>query len=257
MKARFDSRKWHIWVSIALSIPILIVSVTAVFIAHEHELRLKEIPVDVGWLPGYRSEAAKQKHLEPRASLHTTDGRQFIGTTGGLYRVDDGRPVPVGELAGMQVRAIAESSWGMAVATKGGLWLHRDDRWKRVVDGDAWNVSARNDGSMVAAFKDKGLLTSTDGTRWARDAMSMAAVEQLAENVVVEQVTLGKLVMDLHTGKAFFGKDWEWFWIDLVGLAMTLLTLTGVFMWWRGERRKAALAHPAAAVPPDTGKAAV
>jgi hypothetical protein len=256
MKTRFDSRKWHIWVSIALSIPILIVSVTAVFIAHEHELGLKDIPVEVGWLPGYRSEGVKEKYIEPRAALVSSAGDQYIGTNGGLYRVDDGRPVPVGELAGLQVRAIAESSWGVAVATKGGLWLQRDGRWQRVVDGDAWTVTSRTDGSMIAAFKDKGLIASSDGALWQRDAASMAAVEQMAEHVAVEQVTLGKLVMDLHTGKAFFGKAWEWFWIDLVGLAMTLLTLTGVFMWWRGERRKTALQH-AAGSPADAGKVTV
>jgi hypothetical protein len=42
--------------------------------------------------------------------------------------------------------------------------------------------------------------------------------------------------MDLHTGKALLGKHAEWLWIDLVGGALLFLSLTGVYLWWRGRR---------------------
>ena len=51
--------------------------------------------------------------------------------------------------------------------------------------------------------------------------------------------TLEKLVMDLHTGKFFFGKTREWIWIDLVGGAMVLLGVTGIVIWRRSEKAKA------------------
>jgi hypothetical protein len=47
-----------------------------------------------------------------------------------------------------------------------------------------------------------------------------------------------KLIMDLHTGKFFLGKEYEWLWIDIVGLALALLTLTGILIWWKKLRNK-------------------
>ncbi|PKO58071.1 MAG: hypothetical protein CVU25_05815, partial [Betaproteobacteria bacterium HGW-Betaproteobacteria-19] len=106
------------------------------------------------------------------------------------------------------------------------------------------------------AVKDHGLLVSADGRDWRPDPELMPVLAASMVEGEAELITLGKLVMDLHTGKAFFGKDWEWIWIDLVGLAMTLLSLTGVYMWWRGERRKAALAQNRETAAPVTPRIA-
>lgn len=244
MKLNFNSRSWHIWVSVILSLPILIVAVTAVFIAHKKSLGTEEVKVAADWLPGYRGEAAKAQKNEPRAGFVDAAGNAWIGTNGGLYRVVDGQPQAVEALAGTQLRAFAEAPWGLVAAAKNGVWLRAGDgEWRRAYKGDAWSAIAQPDGSVVVALKDKGLLRSADGRDWQPDARLAAAVAVLPmeSTAATETITLGKLVMDLHTGKAFFGKDGEWIWIDLVGLAMSLLALTGVYMWWRAERRKAAL----------------
>lgn len=243
MKISFESRKWHLWVSLILALPIVIVAVTAVFIAHHKALDLRAIPVAAGWLPGYSSAAAHKARLEPRASLLSSAGVHWVGTNDGLYRVDQGRLVMVDLLAGTPVRALVEAPWGLVAATRTGLWVGRDGNWLRTHKGDAWNASVRADGAVAAAVKDEGLLVSVDGRAWQSDPeLTPVLAASLAEGEI-EVITLSKLVMDLHTGKALVGKDWEWIWIDLVGLAMTLLALTGVYMWWRGERRKAALAQ--------------
>ncbi|PKO56370.1 MAG: hypothetical protein CVU25_10465, partial [Betaproteobacteria bacterium HGW-Betaproteobacteria-19] len=157
MKTTFDSRKWHIWVSLILALPILIVALTAVFIAHDKALGLKEIPVAAGWLPGYGTEAAQKARLEPRASLISSAGEQYVGTNGGLYRIDQGRLVMVDAFAGVPVRALVEAPWGLVVATRNGLWVGRDGGWQRTHKGDAWNASLRAEGSLVvAAVKDHG-----------------------------------------------------------------------------------------------------
>lgn len=263
MNLRFDSRKWHIWVSVILSLPILIVAVTAVFIAHNKSLRLGEIPVAVSWLPGYGGNEAAKAQNEPRASLLSSRGEHYVGTTGGLYRLEQGQLVAEPTFAGNQIRGLAEAAWGMVAATKHGIWLARDGQWQRVHAGDAWSATTRADGSVVVAVRDGGLLVSRDGHRWQADTTLMPALAALQGESGVETVTLARLVMDLHTGKAIVGKNLEWLWIDLVGLAMTLLSLTGVYMWWRGERRKrdmqrqglptASAATPAGVVPAHTG----
>lgn len=240
MKLNFHSRSWHIWTSLILSLPILIVAATAVFIAHKKALGTDDVPVAAGWLPGYQAASAKTGRNEPRASLLMASGETYIGTLNGLYRLAGEQLVAVEALAGTQVRGLAEAPWGRVAAAKNGIWLEHDGQWQRVHKGDAWSATSQPDGSIVVALKDKWLLKSNDGHHWQTDARLVTALASLPVEAA-EPITLAKLIIDLHTGKALFGKDGEWIWIDLVGLAMSLLALTGVYMWWRAERRKAAL----------------
>lgn len=245
MQFKFNPRTWHNWISVILSLPILIVAVTAVFIAHNHELELKEIDVTgaVSWLPGYGEAEMKAMKTEVRASLATPDGRQWLGTKAGLYEVADGQARQVEALGGAEVRDLAAASFGLVVAAKNGIWVQGGEGWRKAVKGDAWNANPQADGSIAVTLKDRGVLTSRDGRDWSENTLASAALAAMpAETLVAKPITLGNLVMDLHTGKAFFGKEWEWIWIDLVGLVMAFLGGTGVYMWWRAERRKREMA---------------
>jgi hypothetical protein len=247
MKLNFNARSWHIWASIILALPILIVGLTAVFIAHKKSLGTDDIKVSAQWLPGYAAEKAgsQAKMPEVRASLTTRNGQTLVGTQDGLYQLQGDKFEPVKALDGVQVRGLAESAFGLVATAKNGIWVNAGGEWKRAMKGDAWNASTRADGTVVVAMKDDGLLLSRDGRTWEPDAALVTALAALPQQIEEKPMTLGKLVMDLHTGKAFLGKSAEWIWIDLVGLAMSLLALTGVYMWWRGEKRKAAAAAAA------------
>ena len=239
MKLNVTSRSWHTWSSLILSLPILIVALSAIFIAHRKALGTDEVNVAANWLPGYQAANAKAGRNEPRSKLVTAAGDTYVGTLNGLYRLSGGQLTAVEELAGTQIRGLAEAPWGRVAAAKGGIWLEQDGKWQRVQKGDAWSAASQPDGSVIVAIRDKGLLVSRDGQRWQPEAQVAAAIAALPAEA--EPLTLGRLIMDLHTGKALLGKDGEWIWIDLVGLTMSLLALTGVYMWWRGQRRKAAL----------------
>ncbi len=242
MKLNLKARSWHTWASIILALPILIVGASAVFIAHKKALNTEDITVNAKWLPGYQSEEYKAKGAEPRAALTTSAGTTYVGAQEGLYRLDGDKLLGVETLAGMPVRGLAESSFGVVAAAKNGIWLEQRGEWTRVMKGDAWNASTRADGSVVVAMKDKGLQVSSDGKKWQADPLLSGALAAMPGEASEKPLTLGKLIMDLHTGQAFLGKKGEWIWIDIVGLAMCLLAMTGVYMWWRAEKRKAALA---------------
>lgn len=239
MKLNVHSRTWHRWSSLFLALPILIVAVTAIFMSHRKTLGTDELTVAASWLPGYRAASAKNGRNEPRASLITASGETYIGTLGGLYRLAGTQFVAVEELAGTQIRGLAEAPWGRVAAARDGIWLEQNGKWRRVQKGDAWSAASQPGGSVVVAIRDKGLVHSRNGQQWQTDARIAAALTNLPSET--EPVSLARLVMDLHTGKALFGKDGEWIWIDLVGLTLCLLALTGVYMWWRGQRRKATL----------------
>lgn len=242
MKINFKARSWHTWGSLILALPILIVGASAIFIAHKKALGTDDIKVNAGWLPGYQVQEAKTKLPEVRVALSTRSGTTLVAMQDGLYRLDGDQLLAVGELAGTQVRGLAESAFGRVAAAKNGIWLEKDGQWERTMKGDAWSASARADGNIVVALKDKGLVVSSDGKKWQPDPLLTAALAAMPAETADKPLSFGKLIMDLHTGQAFFGKTSEWIWIDLVGLAMCLLAMTGVYMWWRAEKRKAALA---------------
>lgn len=242
---QFNVRSWHNWISVLLSVPILIVAVTAIFIAHDHELGLNEIDVTraVSWLPGYGETETKAMKMEVRASLATPDGRQWLGTKAGLYELADGRARAVEALGGAEVRDLAAAPFGLVVAAKNGVWVQDGEGWRKAAKGDAWSANLNPDGSVAVSLKDQGVLVSRDGRAWNAHAVARSALAAMPAEVVAKKpVTLGNLVKDLHTGKAFFGKEWEWLWIDLIGLVMAFLGGSGVYMWWRAEKRKRAMA---------------
>jgi len=240
------ARSWHIWASITLALPILIVGLTAVFIAHKKALGTEDIAVPgVDVLPGYQSVEKQSPAQELRAAITTSDGRILVGTQEGLYELLQQKLQAVEPLEGVQIRGLAEARFGLVVAARNGIWLEQEGRWRKTMKGDAWSVSNRADGRVAVALKEEGILVSQDGKSWQPDQAITTALatlpQQTAEN---RPITLHKLVMDLHTGKAFLGKKAEWIWIDVVGLAMGSLAITGIYMWWRGEKRKAAALNP-------------
>jgi hypothetical protein len=43
MRFNFNARNWHNWISIILVLPILIVAITAIFIAHHKALGMEQL----------------------------------------------------------------------------------------------------------------------------------------------------------------------------------------------------------------------
>lgn len=241
MNLNLKARDWHNWVSVLLIVPMLLVGFTSIFLAHKKELGLNEIDLTpyVAWLPGYGESGRRMSPPELRSSAVLADGSTLIGTQGGLFRLTAEGVEPVAELGGDQVRDIAPAPWGVVVAAKGGVWLEQEGAWQRVLKGDAWNASMNPDGSVTVALKERGLLSSHDGRRWEIPAALAAGVQTLPlEELPYERVTLGKLMIDLHTGKAFLGKEGEWIWIDLLGLVWVFLGFTGLWLWWRTQTKK-------------------
>lgn len=243
-------RGWHLWVSIALALPIFIVSLTAIFIAHDKSLKLKSIEVP-GWLAPASGGSGKSMEAEWRSHVTTAHGVQWLGGKMGLYSIDpQGRTA---EVAGPdEVRDMAPTATGgLLIAAKNGLWHAHDTRHAVPADllkaGDFWTVQV-NGKAWMAIGKDLPPLWSQDQGRSWQDWPLAKKVAQQAEAHLASQhalhgngkpLTADKLVMDWHTGKAILGKRYEWIWIDLIGASMALLTITGLLMWWRGQRRKA------------------
>jgi len=224
-------RNWHTWASIVLGLPLLLVGLTTVFIAHERSLGTRDIVVPGtpagGFVPEVRSSAM-------------VGAEQWIGTSFGVFRLEGGRPTTIDGSPGDEIRSIAAAAGGVLLAGKKGLWHLEAGKAAHVYKGDCWQVGAVQ-GSYAAACKDSsGLLVSADGKQWQDRAIDFPA--QLPASAARGK-PLSKFILDIHTGKLFFGKEYEWIWIDLLGLACVGLGITGLTMWMRGRRRRASAAH--------------
>lgn len=234
MKIKFNSRKWHAWISFTIALPILLVAVTAILIAHGQKLGFRDIKVDAGWLPGYASAPTQR---EARATLHTADAF-WIGTQVGLYRQDAAVITTVDAFDGQEIRAIFASADDVFVLTAQALFVQSGANWRRISRGPVSSAYVEN-GKLYATMRDKGLQVSADrGASWRNvDEAQSALAELPALQSTSNKIPLARVIRDLHTGEALLGHDSEWIWNDIVGGTMAFLALTGVYLWWNGQRK--------------------
>jgi uncharacterized iron-regulated membrane protein len=236
---KMNWRHWHAWLSVILSLPLFLVGVTAVLLAHHKALGLNAVDLNVGWLPGYRS--VRLSPPEIKASLLAVDGRHFLGTKAGLFVLERGQLTSVPAFRGIEVRSLAEHGSLLLVGGANGVWQHEAGAWRQLYPSTVHSVQISSGGIIQIATTAKGLLISHDGGQtWSPHRLSINALQQLPPEALKTNFALGKLVMDLHTGKALLGR-WEWLWIDALGALLVFLCLTGVYLWWKGQKRLAEL----------------
>lgn len=233
-------RHWHAWLSVILSMPLFIVGMTAILIAHHKALGLKELPFAADWLSANQTLVAAE--LEVKAGLVTATGQWYLGTKNGLLMLQDGALQAVPALTGQEIRSLSANGPLLVAAGNRGAWLLQDGVWRQINRRPAHQVQLAVDGAIYLATLDNGLLFSRDwGATWAPLPHIEAAL-RAAPPMPPESYDFNKLVMDLHTGKAIFGKHWEWLWIDSLGLLMLFLSMSGVYLWWQGQKRHSNLA---------------
>ncbi|MCM2251072.1 MAG: PepSY domain-containing protein [Ramlibacter sp.] len=226
-------RNWHTWGSVALGLPLLLVGLTTIFIAHEKALGTQDILI-----PG---AAAGASVPEVRSSA-MVGSEQWIGAAVGVFRLEGNRLTPIDGSPKDEIRGIAAAAGGVLLAGKKGLWRLEGGKAAHVYKGDCWQVGAVQ-GSYAAACKDSGgLLVSTDGRQWEKRALDFPARLPAGAGAGAGK-PLSKIILDVHTGKLFFGKEYEWIWIDLLGLACVGLGITGLTLWMRGRRQRASAAN--------------
>lgn len=224
---KHNMRNWHTWSSLALGVPLLLVGLTTIFIAHEKSLGTKDILV-----PLNKSMA---ETMEIRSSAQV-NGEQWIGTKQGVFRLDGDRAVAVSGSPGDEIRGMVAVGNVVLLAGKKALWRMEGGQTIPVYKADCWQVAVNN-GGYSAACKDMGLLVSADGRQWQARQIDFPA--GLLAAAADTGTPLSKIIMDIHTGKLFLGKQYEWIWIDLLGLACVGLGITGLVMWGRSRRQRA------------------
>ena len=73
------------------------------------------------------------------------------------------------------------------------------------------------------------------GQTWQSDKSLTRLISDRSEK---RPLQLGKFMHDLHTGKALMGHKYEWIWADILALVLVTLAFTGIYMWWKSQKRK-------------------
>lgn len=243
---------WHMWAGVAFAIPVFLVSLTAIFIAHEDGLGTKQMMVKAGWLPGYQTKNDNISYFLDDAKAYYFDQENqvsYYGTKLGLVKENNGELEIISETEGIEVRDILQINSVLLVASKYGVFQYNmaSNETTQLLKGDFHGLSVKND-TLIALAGKHGYFQSTDkGVSWSSsqklshqlNAASFASfTTQLSESGLTEQLSWQKLILDIHTGEAFFGKGSMWIWIDLIGLSLLLMTFTGIWMWYKRKFKK-------------------
>ena len=239
--------KWHNWIGIILSVPILIVSITAFLLAFKDTLNLDKFSMSMAYMPGYSFDTNKNsiiKEAKNIKSILVVDDTMYIGTKYGLILSIGGNIWFERDLIGVDVRKVVRIEDRIYVACNKGIWIKESNLWKKLFSGDVHDVGGK-EGQLFAALGKNGIIRSLDNfktisyiwTNYLEDKMNKG--EYIKElKLEKAEITLKDFVLDLHTGKAFFGKQHEWIWITMVALSIIILVITGSVLWVRKKMRR-------------------
>lgn len=214
--------KWHNWIGIILSLPIFLVAITAIILGFEKELNLKNYKIDKKFIPGYLFEKnIDANYQNDIKSVAMYDNKTFLGTKNGLQIILNNDTLIVSETIGSEIRFIHKIADTIFFGGKYGLWsLYKDKIYKRY-NNEIFDFQIINNKYIMAEGR-KGIVE--------KNFLPVIENKLVSESRIVD---FKDLVLHIHTGRAFFGKQNEWIWINIVSISVILLLFTGVYVWIR------------------------
>lgn len=240
---------WHMWSGLIFTIPLILVSLTAILIAHEKGLGTKEMAINAGWLPGYGSEENISHYLDDVKDVLIIDGKTFYASKLGVI-IEKKKNISILKgTEGKEIRDLQLINNKLWVASKKGLFVMGKENVIFIKKGDFHGIN-NNQNLLIASEGKHGFHTSNDnGKTWNSLKISTIIGKEktkefsssIEKSKYVEELTLEKLALDIHTGKAFFGEGSMWIWIDLIAVSLLFMTFTGIWMWYKrkyGKKKK-------------------
>lgn len=241
-KLRLTLWRWHRRVGIVTSLFVLLVSITGILLNHTEDLSLADKPLRQSWLLSLYGIHA------PTVSSYSV-GDQWLSHLGGdsLYFGDQKLTYCSGPLRGAVVR---ESFIAAACAEELLLLTPQGQVIERI--GAVLGLPVPIQGLGVCAeslcLQSAGqlYLADTDQLQWqvfAGAGVTLSEVQPLPENLADtltdnyygSAITWERVLLDLHSGHLLQLGPWL---MDLVGLMLILLAVTGLTMWYSGRFRR-------------------
>lgn len=240
---------WHLWSGLIFTIPILLVALTAILIAHEKKLGTKEIAISAGWLPGYSSEENIKHYLDDVKDIEIVGNKTYYASKLGVVIVENQTISILKNTEGYEVRDLIFVGDSLWIASKEGLFVSTKNTAKFLKKGDFHGINLIDNKLYALEGKHGFHISSDNGNTWINSKISETISKEkmqsfstsIEKSDYLEKLTLEKLALDIHTGKAFFGNGSMWIWIDLIAISLLFMIFTGTWMWYKrtyGKKKK-------------------
>ncbi len=244
-------RHWHRRIGLVAALFAVLLAVTGIMLNHTENLKLDSRHVHSTMLLDWYGIKA------PVQSLSYVAGEHWISQLGDrLYFDKRELPHKTGRLVGvvaLQDRIIVAVGSNILLLTVAGDLLETVSGAEGVPAGIR-DIGVKDTGLVVRAshgdyLSDKDALDwqeseqdgdvhkPVEGVVWAKPApLPPVLYDQLAEAYRGQDLSVERVLLDLHSGR-FWGWGGVWF-MDAIAILITLLALSGVWMWLRLVRRE-------------------
>lgn len=228
-KIKKNFRNWHTWLGVALALPLMIVGITTVFLSFEHQLNLDKYYISSNFIPINWIQTSKSKN-ELKTFYKDDKGIEYYGYKHGLIIRENNKVENIKFFDKYDIRKIIKSNKKLLVGTKNGLFLETNNTFKKILDADILDF-------QVASFNTY-IITKNNLYNCTKDYLSCKKINLKINQNPITKISLKKLNMDFHTGKAIFGKSFEWLWQSLLGSSILFFMFSGFYLWAKKKSKK-------------------
>ena len=233
---------WHLWSGLGFCIPIFLVALTAILIEHGSDLGTRKITVNAGWFPGYSDKENAEHFLNDVNDVATNNKTDYFATRLGLIVHKDDKIVIVKNTEGVEVRDIETVNGTIWIATKKGIFtVDTTHIAKSLLKGEFFSINHSSQKWVAIGGKDGIQISANNGVSWQKSSLSDIVGKEKTEKLLtsisgasyLNEVMLNKIILDIHSGKAFFGRGAMWIWVDLIAVSLFFMIFTGIWMWYK------------------------
>lgn len=234
-------KRWHRRIGVLAALLVIVVAFTGFALNHVTALQLDRLVIRSPTVLGWYGIAL------PETLSGFAVGERWISRVGERVFVD---AQPVADCRSELIGAVALGEEWVAVCARellsfdgDGLLLDRIDATYRLpvpveaVGTDAGKLVLRARGQVLAVALEAPEFQprAEAGVTWARpESLPQALVAALAPQAAGDEITMERLVLDLHSGR-LLGIQGPWL-MDALALAMVVLALSGLMAWRRDQR---------------------
>lgn len=237
--------RWHRRIGVLASVFLIWMSLSGWLLNHTGALDLARIKVHASWILqryGIKNDMPTQEFMAaPHWLVVTPDATWFDGK---IIAASLGKPL--GMVASNRMIFVASAAQLHVLADDGALIDTIDASQLPIA-----NIARIGSGCGGVAIADATkIFASNDGANWqpcdadivwAISAPLTTAQQQQIKPLLQPGVSLERVILDLHSGR-FLGA-WGPYFVDALGLGLTLLALSGLWMYSQQRRRRQLRAH--------------
>lgn len=224
----FKLRKIHKYAGITSGVVLLLLAISGFFLNHDNWKFLYAATISNHYLP---AETIKLDSKLYNSYLIDNDNKNIQLLVGfrGVFRSDNSGKNYVQTL-NIPVYTLVTSKDTYYLATTEGIYTSMDkgEHWKRFALNNEVITSLSVDRERILAVVDKSelVLLTREGSIFHRDGVD------ISEKDLIHDISLGRLVRDVHYGRGLFDNGLSLLLNDFSTLWLIVLAFTGYLLWY-------------------------